>query len=394
MAMHSVFGKGQLLFLTRKLSAEDTANMLNAGYKLASVQHIGRNVAETMQIPLTVLETHISNLNRYVENLSTLEKPGTWLSCFAMIPKANSKGFDIAVKKTEHDQLPDVQLSTFGPTEWQVRLLERMHNLSPFWCINFLEDPQDMHPARPFRDHQFALVVQQAIQKLSQQLPSSWFQNARFYGKPVHAHYSQPLRNNAPVTTLYSFVVCADLHTSIEAYGSVTSVPLSFFNVRQHCYSGSPNHAVLVREIHKEFSALLARKTGKNEKDDKVKKISIHLPHKMMPKSRRPSATHSGSERSNSDDWFSDTHELVDGPRNFSEITEDTAASDRNIPFGGILVNSETVMKTDSKMAYSSDTMGPGYGLRTAVGISQPEETFVDELFAFGRGTIMSRAAN
>ena len=392
----NAFGKGQLLFLTKQLDSDMTYNLLDNGFRFASVQQVEHNIAEAMQIPPSALEMHMSSLKHYVDNLGISEKSGTRLSIFAMIPKVNSgKGFDIAVKKSEENELPDVQLLTSEPLQWQATFLERMHEMSSDDCMAFLGDKQHTDTIRTPAEHEFAQSVLQAMVRLSEQVPSSWFTDARFYGKALHAHYSQPLHDGAPVTTLFSLVVCADLHTAIEPFMSISQVPLSFFSVRQQCYAGSPNHAITTRDIHQEFAPLLARKTPKATATERVKKISIHIPtpgHMKLTKnqSRRPSMIRASSD--DNLDSASDTYELVDKPRHSSKTERElSVVDDRRGALGGILVNSDTVVKFDDKSAFNNDSKTQGLGVQTAVSTSKPEETFVDELIAFARAMIPSK---
>ena len=391
----NLFGKGQLLFLTRQLDVEDTDKLLNAGFRFASIQHVGRSIAEAMQVPLPNLEVHVSSLRRYVDDLQSLKKPGAWLSFFALIPKANSKGFDIAVKRDNRDQLPDIQLLPIELVQWQADFLKRMDDKTPANCFAFLEDRTGQDVGRSAHECQFAIILIQALIQLGQQVPVQWLHHAKFYARPLQAHYSQGLRSRAPVTTLYSFIVCADLHTSLEGNGGIIRVPLSFFSARQQCYAGSPNKLVLDRDIHQEFGPLLAPKATKTA-SHKVKKISIHIPSGSRKKLNKGRSRHASNHTSSDDhtDSSSDTHDLVDKPRLYSNISQDEITeADRTHNWGGILVNSETVIKSDSKSEFSSDShpAGLGVGIRTAVGTSRPEKTFVDELVAATRAAMPSK---
>jgi NO-binding membrane sensor protein with MHYT domain len=386
----SVFGRGQLLFLTRQLDSEQTDKLLNAGFRFASVQHVGRNLAETMQIPLPTLEGHMSNLRRYVENLTTLDKTGTWLSMFAIIPKPNSKGFDVLVKRSDQEQLPDAQIFQYGPLPFQEAFLQRLDGLLASVCITFLENRQGKDTSRTREEGDFAQSILQAMKKLKQQVPTAWFQNARFVGEPVYAHYSHPLSTNSQVSTIYSLVVCADLYTSIEGCSDVVRVPLSFFNTRQQCYTGSPNHLALARDIHQEFGPLLVR-TDVKPTNRQEKKFSMHSTRFGASQIRRPSLANSVSEVSDGG-YASDTHELVDKPRNQAyQPTGPTTSPMRDNVFGGILVNSETVIKSDTKCDEGADVYTRDLGLRVAVGTSRVEPTFVDQLFAVARESLLPR---
>ena len=393
LGLSSLFGKGQVLFLTRQLSSVATDRLLNAGFKFGTVHQVGRTIADTMQIPLAALDQHMTNIKKYVDNLTELEKTGTWLSCFALIPKVHSRGFDIAVKKANQDQLPDVQLLPADPLLWQTNFLKRMDKMTGSACIAFLEGREQVDGARPSHERQFALVIRTALNTLMHQIPAAWFQNSHFCAKPVYAHYSASLRSRAPTTTLYSFVICADLHSSTEGWSSISRIPLSFFSLRQQCYADSPNHAVMARDIHQEFGPLLARQTVKSP-SHKVKKISIHIPGSGHKKSAsRNTLNRHAIPRINTEnsDTSEDTYELVHKPsRRLSEANHQPAATpsfERDTIWGGILVNSETVVKSDSKSEFSNEyTDGLGMQTTTAViSTAKPEETFVDELFAFAK---------
>lgn len=386
----SIFGKGQLLFLTRQLDADQTDKLLNTGFRFASVQHVGRNFAEAMQIPLAAIEAHMDNLRQYVENTSSVAKAGTWLSVFAIVPKANSKGFDVVVKRTEQDQLPDVQLLPGDVQPYQARFLQRLDGVCPTIAMDFLEDHDRKDLRRTPQEQHFAKVVLHAMDALSKQVPSAWFQHARFVGTPVYANYSQPTGADTPITTIYSLVVCADAHTSTEACNNIARVPLSFFTARQQCTAGSPNHLVLTRDIHQEFGPLLTRKGATKHALPREKRFLTHK-SKTNPSTRRPSAQ-STSERSDTE-YSSDTLELVDKPRAFGvSMTDTTAGTERDNIWGGILVNSETVMRSDEKKEGSAGVNMHDLGIRVAVGTSRMEATWVDELFAVAREAMSSRS--
>lgn len=382
----NLFGKGQLLFLTKQLTPDDADKLLNAGFKFASVGQIGRNVAETMQIPLPALEVHFEGLRGYVEYLQSFEKTGTWLSCFAMIPKPNSKGFDVAVQKENQDQLPDVQLLPLEPQQWQVNFVHRMDGMRPRQCIVFLENRNNADAQRAAHEQHFATLMLQAVNDLGKQVPMEWFRDARFVSRPVYAHYTQEHRNRGMVSVVFAFCVIADLHTSVESCSAIARVPLSFFSTRQRCYAGSPDHSILARDIHQEFGPLLARKTNGKALSSKTK-VSLHLPKSKTRLSKQPTpkVVSRRSSMGNSDE--SSMHELMDNPRRMGEVIMDKASdADRDNVWGGILVNSETVVKSDSKSEFSHHSHNHlGTGMKVSVGTARQEDTFVDELFATTR---------
>lgn len=383
-----LFGRGQLMFLTRELSNEDTDTLLNAGYRFASVQQVGRNIAASMQIPQSTLELHVQHLQHFVSQLQVLDKPGTWLSFFSLIPRPNTKGFDVGVKREDQDQLPDVQILAGEPEPWQAEVLQRMDGLRARSALSLLEDRFVVDAQRGPREQRFAQDLHHAILTLGQQVPPDWFKEARFLSRPVFAHYSQHDRNRGTVTWVYAFCVIADMHTSVETCAGLARIPLTFFSARQRCYKGSPDHGLLAQHIHQEFGPLLARKTGGKTHASRAKRLSMH----RRKTGRKISVTHTPvqSSRSNSlgpSDRDSE-HELVDYT---GKIEEDdgvyvTAGPERGELWGGILVNSETVVKSDSKSDYSSNESHQlGLGMKVAVGTAKQENTFVDDLMEVTR---------
>lgn len=88
----------------------------------------------------------------------------------------------------------------------------------------------------------------------------------------------------------------------------------------------------------------------------------------------------------------SSVHELVEKPNKSSDraVTSSVTGSDRDTDWGGILVNSETVIKSDSKSDCSHESRQFGLGMKVAVGTSKQEDTFVDVLMEVTRTRFMS----
>ncbi|KAK5116696.1 hypothetical protein LTR62_007370 [Meristemomyces frigidus] len=392
-----LFGRGQLLFLARQLNTEDADKLLNAGFRFGGAQQVGRNISQMMQIPQSALEYHLAGLRHYVDKIETLEKPGTWLSFFGLIPRPNTKGFDVGVKKDDQDQLPDVQILPSEPQQWQAEFLQKMDGLRTRPFMAFLEDRSNVAPERGPREQQFASVLLQALVKLAQNVPADWFREARFVAKPVYGHYSQNNRHRTAATWIYAFCMITDMHTSLEACNGITRVPLTFFSARQRCYSGSPDHNILAQEIHQEFGPLLARRLPGRSDGLRRHRLSLHR-RETHSKTTITAATHEEASRNSSLDPSEDSsvHELVEHPstkRQSSmrvEHQQPLEVDQSSNNWGGILVNSETVVKSDSRSDFSHESKNLGLGMRVAVGTVRQEDTFVDELMEVTRVRFMA----
>ncbi|KAF2480066.1 hypothetical protein BDY17DRAFT_327049 [Neohortaea acidophila] len=390
------FGKGHLLFLTRRVEEADVDKFLNAGFKFATLPRIGPTIADTLQITLPALEMHMASLVRFNDKFWDLHKPGTWLSCFALIPKCGTKGFDVAVRSDYRDQLPDVQLLPYEPLSWQMELLGAIHEATPSHAVKHLKGIRTSGLRTD--EQRFSMIVADAIEQLLKQLPAQCMSNARFYGQPVNVHYSRG--HQATATTVFSFVAVADLHTSFDAYLNITRTPLSFFNVRHQTYAGSPHHAALARDIHREFGPPLPRPSLNRRwtRDSKATGSSLHTARETPNKVRKEQSTtytiQSADDASSDHTASFETYDLADYPRS-PRSRKSTGLSpfiDRDKKLGGILVDSETLVRSDSKSDCDrSLSLDMGFGLGTTVAISSgnSEETFVDQLLAFARATIL-----
>lgn len=391
----SIFGKGLVLFLVREASHEDTDKLLNAGMRFATVHHVTRNISYAMQIPQPCLESHLSGLKRYVENLQTTEKPGTWLSFFALIPKPNSKGFDVVVKKDARDQLPDVQLLPRHPDQSQVTFLNRLDGQRINSILALLEDRAGkLASTLTVEETWFGRDLRNKMLELIQPFPREWTEQARFWSKQLVAHYSHPLQNRSTVTTMYAFTVIGDMHASIDASQTLGRIPRTFFEARHRCYAGSPDHALLARDIHQAFAPLFARKLPKRHRKAK---LSVALADNPIARLTKTSTGDRRSTRDSSLDHGDDNssmHELVDRPLHPSGSSRNSERNRANT-WGGILVNSETVVKTDSKHDFPHDGLGPvglPMGMRVAVGTAEPDITFVNELVGITRERFLPAA--
>lgn len=406
-----VFGKGQILFVVRQVDTEEADKLLNAGFRFAAVPNVARTIAESLQVPVAVLESHCDELQRYIHNLETLDKSGTWFSLFAPIAKAHG-GFDIVVNKRAQNQLPDVQLLKGPPQPWQHDVLTTLDGLRPHACIRQMERRlamrEDPTPTA-MRERTFAAAIISAVQTLDRTLPPEWFSQSHFLARPYNAHYSTVTGGQAMPSVIYAFCLMADMHVAIDAFDSFTRVPLSFFSARQRCYAGSPDHANLARDIHSEFGPLLGRKIVKAQPSSKLRASGVSGKLKRLDSAQTDPPMYKERKSSYTDTDASSENGLVDkvepiavhatpvpeGDAEGVEPDHDPSGARRDNFWGGIMVDSEMTVQSDARNDSSYSTTSEqnrefgvsagGLGLQTAVSTAKQEDTFVEELMAVTR---------
>lgn len=393
----SVFGKGQVMFITREASEGDVDKFLNAGYRFASVTHVSRTLAQAMQVPVPVLELHLSQIKRYIETIHHVEKVGTWLTFFALIPKPNQKGFDVAVNKDCQDQLPDVQLLTHRPEQWQLEVLRAMDGYRLGICIAFLDDQAKRAADQTdIPKKAFVANLRMSISRLMDKFPPEWTLDARFCSQQLSAHYSRAQPNRAATTTLFAFTTIVDMHAVSDTSARIARIPLSFFEIRQRCYPGSPDHAILAKDILHMFGPLIARGPAKRRlkskqsiqgKSSRTGQVAAHgITHSVGDEKPHFRPT---SQQSSADNVWSDTssslYELIESPRHDTGHSNMRGGPDKPGPnaWGGILVSSETVIESDSSNeARHGRSASLELGTQVDISAARPEVTFVDQLVA------------
>ncbi|KAI6854615.1 hypothetical protein KC323_g8702 [Hortaea werneckii] len=370
-----LFAKGQLMLIVKKLAPDETNKLLNAGFKFGKIQHVGHKIAEAMQIPLSALETHLEGVQHFLETHDKSEKSGTWLSLFCLIPSPNQKGFDVGVKRSLQEQLPDVQLLPRDPQPWQAEFLQRMDGLRTTSCLAVLEG-RSFTEQRTSKEQEYAKSVLRAMVELRQQVPGDWFRKARFLGRPVFAHY--PNQSGQIVESwVYAFCAIADMHISLETSDNISRTPLTFFGTRQRCYAGSPDHELFAREIRQEFGPFIDSETTRKDTDWRCRSLPPRI-GRVLSKTKLWPAGSRTSSIENSED--SSVHELVVKSPQISKSFR-ANATDPGAKCGGILVNSETVVKSHSRSRYdNTELQRLRPGMEAVISVAKREDTFVDEL--------------
>ncbi|KAK8224582.1 hypothetical protein HDK90DRAFT_514758 [Phyllosticta capitalensis] len=250
-----LFGRGQLLIVTRQLQKEDCAALISQGFRWATLDQVGDIISKNMQVRRRELTEAVGRLRDYTNRCDGLPNAGTWLAFFALRPalKPLSSHWDVLVPRNEPYHLPKVNLSEKPPTDAMYDFLRRLDNLSVAECSRIISSGlRTQKTERIWTDEEadFAATFQQGMKDLQAAVPEYFFRQALFSARP--------LRDSAAGTsrpaTLFAFCIIPDVHMSSNRSPALAYTPLSFFRCRQHIHRGSADHSVLAHSIHREFS--------------------------------------------------------------------------------------------------------------------------------------------
>ncbi|KAK3171200.1 hypothetical protein OEA41_003284 [Lepraria neglecta] len=121
----TVFGRGQLLFLVRRVNRFESARLQAVGHRFASIANVVDFLARSMEITREELMPQLENMRDNCEKEHFLE-PGVHLARFALRP-IFQRGVEILVRKDVGYLLPTIPLLGSKLEHWQLQILQHMN---------------------------------------------------------------------------------------------------------------------------------------------------------------------------------------------------------------------------------------------------------------------------
>lgn len=357
-----LFGRGQLLVLTRKVGKEESNRLQNIGYRFASTEQIGDQLARSMQISRHDLNSLIVRLQTFCDREAPIPKSGTYLAAFLLQPSPVMKGLDLIVKKASPDRLPMVKFMADEPTAAQLRILSSFNGLTLHECL--LRTGSGSNSATS--DDIFIEKFRNRIQELVAEVPEPALRQATFSSQQLDIAHGISGQNEPLLATVFGFCGIKEVYSQSPSSQTLQNVPLSFFKANLRSYPGCPDHAILAIQNHKEFSSLFAPAVEDLAHGPKpsAKWANLFRSNNRSVSDVAPLQPDSSSEK---------------GLVHISQTSFDSPSSTSN-PFGGIMVSQEVVI---SQGIESSQIEMHEMGVRSQAGIGDREQlTVADRLLS------------
>ena len=376
-------GRGQLLFVVRRTSKFQAAQLQAAGYRFAVVSNIIDHLAVGLQVTPQELRPRLDAMRNYSIIPETLE-PGVYLTCFAIRPLFQ-RGFDVLVCKKAKNLLPSVQLPLPNLQRWQSDFISRMDNWTVAACLERLRHAACFPDAEEW---QFATQIHDGIVNLAKQVENPFFLEARLTARPLRGPCLTS--NNTEATghaTMIAFRVMTDVHQSRALNEEVEFTPSRFFRCQQHVYPNSPDHAIFARRIHREFAILNQhKKLPADSRKQTLFLSSKSIPRKVLQRFKTPPALPSW-------DLSLSERDVNPNPIKADSSSEKSLVEVQNSvnPFGGIHVYNEISINV-SELSSKSGDRSPDIemselGIHTEAVVAPMElESFIDELMSLTTG--------
>lgn len=370
-----VFGRGQLLFVVRRVSRPDSSQIQAAGFRFVSIANVIDTLSQSMAVTKEELSVFLTNLQRHSKKDRLLE-PGIHLACFALRPTLH-KGFEVVVHRDAKNLLPTQPLPLYQLDGSQQEVLGRMNNWTVAKCCDRL---RDLAFYSNEQDLQFGGRFLDCISNLAKQIEKPFFQEARLIARPFLAPCRVPAGSDGlqEHALIIAFRIIIDAHQYTPVNGNFMFTPFRFFLSQQHVYPNSPDHVTFAQRIRREMAALANRTAHRNSQSViQSYRIALNHPSKAEPNFGRSTTASPPAKRKRS---FPVRPSL-----SLSSVKDQSIAEKEMVgwtpisTFGGISEPNEII--TDSSEGDGEADSPRSTKMRPGIAALEPE-TFADQLMA------------
>ena len=362
MASPILFGRGQMLVLTKRADANEVKRLQNMGYHFASIDQVGDNLARSLQVNRDDLHDMVDRWHAFTERSPSIPSHGTYLASFLLQPAPGMRGLDVVVPRATPDRLPMVELAGGKLTVGMLKCLSTFNGLSLDDCLartgqrSGMETEEEEVLLENFRI---------TIIDLIRNVPEAALRRAVFSAKQLDVAHGVSAKDERSAATVFAFCGIREIYIQSPQSLTLKCIPMSFFQTYLRSFPGSPDHQILAIRNHKEFSAL----TRSRSNEEKPEKASKRWNFKLRKYRSTPSVStlqpDSCSEKG-----------LVNPASPFAD-------SNSSHLWGGIMVTStQQIMHDESKRAGSTVELRD-LGFRTEAGVADTEQlTLADRLMS------------
>lgn len=250
----AIFGRGQLLFLTRRANRRQAEHFQESGYRFANVNNVVDILARAMEIETEDLKRKLTIMREY-SNESHILEPGVHFACFAIRASVRG-GFDILVRRDARNQLPTMQMPIAKLGPWHNGYIMNLDGLTVAQCLKWLRSKSPSRVTNK-RETVFASQLFDTLDALKDEINDPFFLEAVCVAKTVDAPckgYGADARPS--MAQVIAFRLIAPIHSRAPGQ-KLEFIPFNFVRMHQHVYKNSPDHGVWARKIHREFGPIL-----------------------------------------------------------------------------------------------------------------------------------------
>jgi hypothetical protein len=360
-----LFGKGQLLVLTKRVDATEANRLQNLGYRFANIEQVGNQLARSLQVSRDDLENLVGRLDLFSKREAAVPSKGAYLASFLIQPSL--AGLDVVVPRVTPDRLPMVKLCDEELDHQQIRLLASFNGLSLNECLSWMSQ----RTLTGSDDDIFLEKFRNTIHDLLRECPETTLHRATFSARQLDIAHGMVGPEEPSPATVFAFCGIREIYNQSLQSITLKTIPLSFFQTYLRSYPGCPDHAILAQKNHKEFSSLARVTSNANTK---------------VPTSRSGSKWPScfrATPRSTPTELLWQPDSSSEKGLVYSSQPSESVAH----PWGSIMVTSTQNMTIDESHKDSLNVEMRGMGVKAEIGMAETERpTLADRLMSITTG--------
>jgi len=325
-------GRGQLLFLVRRVDQHEADRLQGAGYRFADTVHLIPILGALFRIRRVDLQARLDDMYHYSAAKQILDQ-GVYFGLFCVRASIGS-GFEILTQKSSRSLLPSMPITTDTLEEWQAELLKSLDGENVSTCLKeFYKMARDK--SSPPIEKLFASQLRISLEQLRAEIADNLFSEAQLIGAPIQVPCRGRGESSPPSKALvFIFRLVTPLHARPPGM-KLCYVPMTLFKTRQRVLKNSPDHAIFARRTYSEFASLLNLKSRPNTIDFLTPPTRpSHIPYFPVPKDLPPAVLNLKRK-------LLDQMRLGRRSKSLEQDISRTVSSKHSIHYGGIMVMSE-----------------------------------------------------
>lgn len=363
-----LFGKGQLLVLTRRVNTSEANRLQDLGYRFANMEQVGDQLARSLQVSRDDLENLVGRLDSFSKREPAVPSKGSYLASFLIQPSPAMRGLDVVVPRATPDRLPMVELSNDELDHQEMKLLATFNGLTLDDCITRISQ----RTLTGSDDDIFLEKFRNRIYDLLRDCPEPTLNRAIFSARQLDIAHGMTGQKETSPATVFAFCCIKEIYNQSLQSLTLKTIPLSFFQAYLRSYPRCPDHVILAQKNHKEFSSLHRVPTKEKAPATRSRSRSI-WPSRLRSKSHSTPAEMPWQPDSSSEK----------GLVNVSHSPTDAA----NHPWGSIMVTSTQNMTIDESSKEGITMEMRELGVKSEVGMAETEKpTLADRLMSITTG--------
>ena len=246
------YGRGQMLWLVRRVTKRDIDRLHTVGYRFADLSKIAECLSDALEVNKDDLTLSFGKMYSATGQRASYEK-GVHIVCFALRP-VWQKSFDVLAQKDHRNLLPSIKLSLSKLDDCHLEYLQELDGKSVGYCLSILpSQPTFKNPG----EEAFAAEFLASVHHLAADIGKKWFLNAKLIANPFLVLNSGTVSHlEVEFATLVSFRVMANTHDYTNFNSLYQYIPRRFFMASQSGHQRSWETTLLARGVARSLDHL------------------------------------------------------------------------------------------------------------------------------------------